>query len=136
MELQPYIFFYGRCEEALEFYKKAIGGTYDAQRMKDSGGMAADMPPEAGERIMHATFHGPGITFMASDGRDVKAIDPEAGNITLSLSADSSAEGERVFKALSAGGNVTQAYGPAPWGDGTFGMCTDPFGNEWMITAP
>lgn len=135
MNLQPYVFFYGRCEEALEFYKKAIGGSYNLQRVKDSG-MDSSMPFDAGERIMHATFKGPGVTFMASDGQDVKAVDPDAGNIALSLDCDDAAEGERVFQALSAGGSVTMPFDKSPWGAGKFGVCTDKFGIEWMMSTP
>lgn len=134
MRLEPYIFFYGRCEEALEFYKKVLGGTYELQRVKDSS-MGAQMPADAGNRVMHSSFTAPGITFMASDGRETKAIDPEAGNIVLSLGANDCAEGERIFKALSEGGNVKMPFGDAPWGDGKFGSLDDRFGIEWMIVT-
>ena len=135
MELQPYIFYYGRCEEALKFYKTALGGSYELQRVGDST-MAAQMPADAGNRGMHSTFKAPGVTFMASDGRDTKPIDPEAGNISLSLTATDSAEGQRVFKALSEGGNVKMPLDDAPWGDGKFGVFDDRFGVEWMVTSP
>jgi PhnB protein len=134
MQLQPYVFYYGRCEEALEFYKTALGGTYDLQRVEGSPA-AEHMPPGSGNRVMHATFHGQGFEFMASDGRDDKPIDPDAGNISLSLAASDGAEGERVFGALSAGGKVMMPLGEAFWG-GRFGMLVDRFGVEWMITAP
>lgn len=133
-QLQPYVFFYGRCEEALEFYKNALGGTYEMQRVKDSP-VAHEMPPDSGERVMHAAFKAPGIAFMASDGRESKPIDPEAGNISLALSATDAAEGDRVFKALSDGGSVKMPLEAAFWG-GRFGMLNDRFGNEWMITTP
>ncbi len=134
MELAPYIFFYGRCEEALEFYKGALGGTYELQRM-------ADMPPEHApapefrDKVMHATFKAKGMTFMASDGDPSKAIDPEAGNISLSLSTQDAAEGARIFKTLSEGGKVKMPLDDAFWG-GKFGIFDDRFGNEWMITTP
>jgi PhnB protein len=134
MQLVPYLFFYGRCEEALEFYKTALGGTYELQRV--AGSPAEEhMPPGSGNRVMHATFHGDGFEFMASDGRDDKAIDPDAGNISLALAAKDGAEGERLFNALSDGGKVTMPLGDAFWG-GRFGMLVDRFGVEWMITAP
>lgn len=132
MELAPYIFFYGSCEKALEFYKRALGGTYELTRVKDA-------PPETrwpggDEKVMHSTFTAPGITFMASDGDQEKKIDPDAGNISLSLGTSDAAEGDRVFKALSEGGKVTMPLGPAFWG-GRFGMIQDQFGLEWMITS-
>ena len=133
MELSPYIFYYGRCEEALEFYKGVLGGTYELMRVGDTH-MAAEAGPEAANRVMHATFTGAGFTFMASDGRDVKAIDPEAGNISLSLGAEDSTAGEKLFNALAEGGTVKMPF-DAFWG-GKFGMLDDRFGIEWMIVSP
>ncbi len=136
MQLEPYIFFYGRCEEALEFYKSALGGTFEITRMKDAPPMP-DMPvaPEAGNKVMHASFKGPGFAFMASDGRDEKAVDPDEGNISLSLGFEDKGEADRVFQALSQGGEVKMPLADAFWG-GRFGMIADKFGIEWMITAP
>ena len=134
MQLEPYVFFYGRCEEALEFYKGALGGTYEMQRVAGSPA-ESHLPPGSGNRVMHATFHGDGFEFMASDGQNDKPIDPDAGNISLSLAASDGAEGERIFGTLSEGGKVTMPLGEAFWG-GRFGMLVDRFGVEWMITAP
>ncbi len=136
MQLAPYIFFYGRCEEALEFYKSALGGTYELQRN-------TDLPPNYQEelsddwrkKVMHASFSAPGVTFMASDGRNAKPVDPEAGNISLALAAPDRAASERVFKALSEGGSVQMPLNDAFWG-GRFGIVHDRFGLEWMLTAP
>jgi len=134
LELAPYIFFYGRCEEALEFYKQALNGSYDLMRVADSP-MADDVPAEARNNVMHATFNGPGFSFMASDGQGARAIDPDAGNITLSLATSDAAEGDRVFKALSDGGKIKMPLEPAFWG-GRFGTFDDRFGIEWMVSAP
>jgi len=134
MQLSPYVFFYGRCEEALEFYKGVLGGTYELQRVSESS-MAQQAPPEHADRVMHATFTGPGFTFMASDGQDTKAIDTETGNISLSLGADDSAAGERLFSALAQGGTVKMPFAEAFWG-GKFGMLDDKFGIEWMVVSP
>jgi PhnB protein len=123
MQLEPYIFFYGRCEEALAFYKSVFGGEYDAQPMQD-----------APNRVMHATFKGPGFQFMASDGQGEKAVNPQEGNIALSIGVNDKAEGEKIFNALAAGGNVNMPFGPAFWG-GNFGVLTDKFGTEWMISS-
>jgi len=122
--LTPYIFFYGRCEEALEFYKSALGGTYELQRNTDMPSMPDHVvPTNWRDKVMHSTFTAPGVSFMASDGREAKAIDAEAGNISLSLSTPTRAEGERLLKALSEGGNVQMPLDDAFWG-GRFGMCT------------
>ncbi|HTJ25335.1 MAG TPA: VOC family protein [Candidatus Limnocylindria bacterium] len=134
LQLAPYIFFYGRCEEALAFYKGALGGTYELMRTKESP-MADQFPAEMQEKVMHASFTAPGLTFMASDGREIKAIDSEAGNISLALSATDRAAGEKAFNALSAGGKVKMPLKDAFWG-GQFGMFDDRFGIEWMVTTP
>lgn len=133
-QLVPYIFFYGRCEEALEFYKSVFGGSYELMRVGDTP-VAGEMPPDARNSVMHASFTADGIAFMASDGRDVKTVDPDAGNISLALSFDDAARGERVFNALAAGGKIGMPVDDAFWG-GRFGMVTDKFGSEWMVTLP
>jgi PhnB protein len=134
MQLTPYIFFYGRCEEALEFYKGILGGSYELMRVSESP-VKDQMPPNAQNFVMHASFNGGGVSFMASDGREAKTIDPDAGNITLALNADDRAEGARVFNALADGGKVSMPLSDAFWG-GRFGMLVDRFGNEWMVTSP
>jgi PhnB protein len=127
MELQPYIFFYGRSQEALDFYKSVLGGSYEAT------------PQEGSVKIMHATFTAPGLSFMCSDGRpeqDGKRIDPDEGNVSLSLGVPDKAQGDRIFAALSHGGKVLMPLADAPWGDGRFGVIHDRFGLEWMVTTP
>jgi PhnB protein len=133
MQLEPYIFYYGRCEEALEFYKSAIGGTYDVNRFEGSP-MADQVPANLRNKIMHATFKGDGFSFMASDGDLSKTIDPEAGNITLSLGIDDAAAAQRAFNALADGGSVKMPFADAFWG-GKFGVLVDRFGVEWMVTG-
>ena len=134
LELAPYIFFYGRCEEALAFYKNALGGDYSFSRIKESP-MADQFPAEAQDRVMHATFTGPGITFLCSDGRETKDVDSDAGNICLALQASDRATGERIFANLSEGGKVGMPIAEVPWG-GSFGMLVDRFGTEWMVSLP
>ncbi|MBC5815635.1 MAG: VOC family protein [Candidatus Eremiobacteraeota bacterium] len=132
-KVQPYVFFYGRCEEALEFYKSVFGGTWEGMRVSDTP-MAKDMPPEAQNKIMHASFSAPGFSFLVSDGMQTKTIDPEEGNVALALTAGDAAEGARLHKALAEGGKVDMEFGDAFWG-GKFGQVTDRFGNQWLITA-
>jgi PhnB protein len=133
-QLVPYLFLYGRCEEALEFYKSVFGGSYEMMRVGDSP-VASEMPPDAGKRVMHASFTADDIVFQASDGRDVKAVDPEAGNISLSLTFDDAARGERIFNALATGGTVGMPIDTAFWG-GRFGTVADKFGTEWLVALP
>lgn len=134
LQLQPYIFFYGRCEEALKFYKEALGGSYDLQRNSETP-MAEQTAPDFRDKVMHASFNAPGVAFMASDGREAKKVDPDAGNISLALSATDRVAGERIFKALAANGTIVMPLDEAFWG-GRFGMVHDQFGQEWMITTP
>jgi PhnB protein len=133
MQLEPYIYFYGRCEEALEFYKSSLGGDYEANRFEGSP-MAEQVPADQRHKIMHATFKGDGFSFMASDGDLSKSIDPDAGNIALSIGIPDAARAEQVFDALAQGGEVRMQFAPAFWG-GKFGILTDKFGTEWMVTS-
>lgn len=134
IELKPYIFFYGRTQEALDFYKKVFGGTYESMPIAGSP-MESQMPPNMRDKIMHASFTAPGVAFFASDGMDEKKVDPEEGNISLALNAPDAATGERIFAALSEGGKVTGPLQDAFWG-GRYGSVQDKFGLEWMMTTP
>ena len=132
-KLQPYLFLYGRAEEALKFYKDIFGGSFEIMRVKDTP-MVKEWP-NAADRVMHASFTAPNISFFASDGQDSKAVDPDAGNVSLGLTVGDAAEADRIFKALAQGGKVTMQMEPAFWG-GRFGTVQDRFGTEWLITAP
>lgn len=133
MQLEPYIFFYGRCEEALEFYKSALGGTYELNRFEGSP-MAEQVPAEHRNKIMHASFKGDGFRFMASDGDLSKKVDAEACNVSLSLGVADASQAQRIFDALADGGKITMPFAPAFWG-GRFGILVDRFGTEWMVTS-
>ena len=132
--LQPYIFYYGRCQEALDFYKDVLGGTYEVMLVKESP-VAEDFPAEFRDKVMHASFMAPGINFMASDGREAKAVDPDAGNISIALSLTDAAKGEHIFGRLADGGKISMPLGPAFWG-GRFASVVDRFGIEWLLTLP
>jgi|SRR5579872_2424149 len=132
MELAPYLTLYGRCEEALAFYKAALGGTYEL--MKFEGTPAADGVPEAWRsKVMHATFTFGENEFMASDGRP-GSKPPDDANVSLSLGMRDEAEAKRLFAALSAGGKVDMPLEKQFWG-ATFGAFYDKFGIYWMINA-
>lgn len=132
MQLEPYLFFYGKCEDALNFYAKALGGEI-TQIMRNSeapAGMPMDgMDPQG---VMHSTFKGNGISFMAADGNP--ATKASESNISLSLAADNEAEGKKAFDALAEGGKVSMPFSDAFWG-GKFGQLTDKFGIDWMIVS-
>jgi PhnB protein len=132
MELQPYLFFYGRCEEALDFYKGIFGGTIDRlMRMKEA---PADMPapPNWGDKIMYAQFASGAVKFGASDGRpDTPNVD---GNVSLSIMTRDEAEATRVFNALANGGEVEMPLSDTFWA-AKFGVLKDKFGLEWFVNC-
>jgi PhnB protein len=130
--IQPYLFFGGRCQEALEFYRTALGAEIVMlMHYKDS---PAPMPPgsiPAGfeDKVMHATFRIAGNTLMASDGNDE---DQNFAGFSLSLAVATPEEAERAFAALADGGQVTMPLGKTFWSP-CFGMLNDRFGVGWMI---
>lgn len=133
MELKPFIYLYGRAEEALQFYEAALGGTYNiVQRNSENGDPRLD--PSFIGKISYAEFSAPGIAFVISDGGGPKTIDPDAGNITLSLRVPSTDRAATIFNALADGGSVTVPFGESPWG-GSFGHLRDRFQNEWFILS-
>lgn len=135
-ETKPYILFYGRCEEALRFYKSVFGGDYEIMRVSDTPAeVQAHMPPGSGNAVMHASFTADGVAFMAADGMEQKSVDSEAGNISVALAYEDGARAERAFAALAVGGNVKMPIGDAFWG-GRFGNVVDSFGTEWLMTLP
>lgn len=132
MQLAPYLFFHGACEEALNFYAKCLNG-HIAHLSRVAGTPAEEhVSPEHRNMVMHATFVAGDVTFMASDGRPGALPDGE-DDIVLSLATSDAAEGERVFAALAEGGKVEMPLQDAFWG-GRFGQLTDRFGIQWMLS--
>lgn len=132
--VQPYLFFGGRCDEALTFYQRALGATVDmVMRFKES----PDPPPPgvlpAGfeDKIMHSSFRVGGTTVMASDGCEP---DQKFAGFSLSLSVPTEAEADRAFAALAEGGQVRMPLGKTFW-TSRFGMVTDRFGVGWMVSV-
>ena len=134
--IQPYLFFNGNCEQAVEFYRQALGAEVDFSiRFKESPeppppGM---MPPNWGDKIMHTSFRVGQTTVMASDG-----CGPEAKGFqgfSLSLSVATEAEADRYFNALANGGKVTMPLNKTFWSP-RFGMLEDKFGIGWMVSVP
>src|SRR2546423_4078418 len=132
--VQPYIFFGGRCEEALEFYRTALGaGVEMLMRYKDSPEPPAPgmVPPGYENKVMHATFHIGATTLMASDGCGET---PSFTGFSLSLAVPTQAEADRAFTALAAGGEVKMPLTKTFWSP-RFGMLTDRFGLGWMVSV-
>lgn len=128
MQITPYIIFNGNCEDALNFYAKALGGK--------PGHISryADVPDNQmgmdGQKVMHTHFEVDGNTlFMASDG---PSNANDSGMVNLSLNFTDSGGIQSTFAALGEGGTVTMPLQDTFWG-ATFGMLTDRFGIKWMF---
>jgi len=133
--IQPYLFFNGNCEQAVEFYRKAIGAEVDMMmRFKDSPEPPppGTVPPGSEDKIMHASFRLGGSTIMASDGCGTEK--PNFQGFSLSLSVASEGEADRLFAGLADGGQVQMPLGKTFWSP-RFGMVTDRFGIGWMISV-
>jgi PhnB protein len=135
MAIEPYLFFNGRCEEASEFYKKALGAeVLMMMRFKDSPeppppGM---IPPGSENKIMHLCMRIGDANVMASDG-DCSGQTNFQG-FSLSLTAADEADAKRKFAALSEGGQMRMPLGKTFWSP-CFGMVADRFGLGWMVTV-
>jgi PhnB protein len=133
MLVQPYLFFDGKCEEALNFYKSALGAEITMlMRFKDSPEPARPgmVPPGSENKIMHASFRIGDTTLMASDGECHGK--PVFQGMSLSITAANEAEADRVFAALSAGGQVRMPLTKTFFSP-RFGMAADRFGVSWMV---
>lgn len=131
MQLEPYLFFDGRCEEAMEYYKSVFGGELELNRYAGSP-IETDAGPDYGQKVMHATLRADGFTIMGSDRPGTTRASSEQ-NYSLSLATNDEARGRAVFDALADGGSVRMPLEKAFWG-GTFGMCADRFGIAWMVS--
>ena len=130
MQVQPYLFFNGRADEALEFYKKAVGADVQMlMRWKDSPEKSM-CTPENADQIMHAQFRVGETTIMASDGRG--GGKPSFEGFALAIAAKDEASADKMFTALSAGGQVTMPMAKTFFSP-RFGMLADKFGVGWMI---
>jgi PhnB protein len=135
MQLVPYLFFTGNCEEALNFYKGIFGGEIaELSRWKDMPNDAGGPPVTADteNRVMHARFESGSVKLMAGDATPGKTYGE--GPISLSLGTTDVAEAQRVFDALAVGGKVEMPFSDMFWG-AKFGMVTDKFGIDWMINC-
>jgi PhnB protein len=130
VHVQPYLDFNGRCDEALEFYKNAIGAKVGLlMRWKDSPDQTM-CTPENADKVMHAQFDIGNTTVMASDGRSTGR--PNFQGIMLSISTKSEADADQLFNGLAEGGRVTMPLGKTFFSP-RFGMVADKFGVGWMI---
>jgi PhnB protein len=132
MKVEPYLFFDGRCEEAIEYYTKAIGAKVEnVIRFKDSPEQpVGTMPPGSDNKIMHASFVLGESRISCSDG--MCQGKPVFQGVSLVIETRDDAEAERVFKALADGGAVHQPL-IQTFFSSRFGMLADKFGVAWMV---
>lgn len=133
MQVQAYLFFNGCCEEAIEFYRGALGAEVEMlMRFKDSPDPTPpDMiPPDWDNKIMHANLRIGTSTVMISDG--CPAEQQGFQGFSLSISVTDSGQADRLFAALSESGQVQMPLAETFWSP-RFGMVTDRFGVSWMI---
>ena len=133
MQLDAYVFFNGKCAEAMRFYEKTLGGKI--QMMLKAGDSPA--PPENPadrDRILHAHLELDGKHLLASDWMAPHAYEGMKG-FSMSLQYDDVDEAKRVFDALSDGGKVNMAMQKTFWSE-SFGMLVDRYGLSWMVSGP
>ena len=131
MQAQPYLFFDGRCEEAIDFYRKAIGAQVEMMmRWKDMPEPRPQPAPGPEDKIMHASLKIGDTGVLASDGRCLGQ--PNFQGFALSLTAKDDAEARRLFGNLADGGQVQMPLEKTFFAS-SFGMVADRFGVSWMV---
>jgi PhnB protein len=135
MPIQAYVNYNGRCDEAIAFYKQALGAEVEmVMRFRESPDPCPEgmLPPNWDEKVMHSSMRIGDSVLMASDG--MSSTPPTYDGITLSLQARSTDEADRLFNALADGGQIVMPIGPTFWSP-KFGMVKDRFGVPWMVNT-
>jgi len=133
MSVQPYLFFDGKCDEALTFYMRAVGAEPKMlMRFKEAPDQSMVSPGSA-DKVMHAQVQIGDATVLMSDGRCTGKTDFKG--FALTISAKSENEADKTFDALAAGGQVTMPMSKTFFSQ-RFGMLTDKFGVQWMVIVP
>lgn len=133
MQLIAYLAFDGTCREAFDFYRDAFGGEIVMRMTVGESPMAAQMPPESHDRIMHAHLQVGGAALMGADTQPGCGDAGAGGCVNVAL--DSVEEAERVWSRLAEGATVRMPLEPTFWAT-RFGMLTDRFGKAWMVNGP
>jgi PhnB protein len=134
-QVQPYLFFGGRCEEALEFYRDAVGADVTMKLRFDESPdpvPAGMLPPGFGSKVMHSELRIGATTILASDGCSTES---SPAGFSLALSVPTVADADRTFAKLADGGQVTMPLGKTFWSP-RYGMLKDRFGIAWMVMVP
>jgi PhnB protein len=129
-QLNPYLNFDNNCREAMNFYKDCLGGELFLQTVGESPIMAAQMPPQMKDSILHASLTSGNMTIMASDlNREARV---EGNTVHLCLNCTSENELNTLFSKLSTSGQITEQLADMPWG-GKYGALTDQYGKHWIF---
>jgi PhnB protein len=132
MQIQPYLFFEGRTEEALEFYKSRLGAQVEFMMRYKENPDPKYNPPNSGEKVMHSCFRVGDTQVMASDGNC--SGKPSFQGFSLTFNAKDEADAKRRFTALAEGGQVNLPLSETFFAK-SFGMVADRFGLNWMVMA-
>ena len=128
--LNPYLNFDNNCREAMNFYKDCLGGELQFQTVGESPAMAAQMPPQMKDCILHSSLRSGDLMFMASDLNRNERL--EGNTVQLCINCDSEDQLNSFFSKLAEGGSVTDPVADMPWG-ATFGSLTDKYGKHWIF---
>ena len=128
--LQPYLYFNGKCGEAMNFYASVFGGKLNLRTYAE----APNDPHNGGDRIMHAHLNEGELDLMASDAPIGQPVGV-GGNFALSVQCESAEIQDGFFAALAEGGRIAMPLQDTFWG-ARFGMLFDRFGTQWMLNYP
>ena len=131
MQVTPYLFFNGRCDEALAFYRDALGAQVERlSRFNEAPQLPPGATPDHGDKVMHVSFRVGDSVLMASDGMPDGAA--QFTGFSLSLDYEDVDQARRAFEALSQGGKIVMPL-DATFFATLFGMVCDRFGIQWMV---
>jgi PhnB protein len=130
MFVQPYLFFEGRCDEALAYYQAALGAKVNMLMRYRENPQQEYNPPASDDKIMHCSFSIGDTTLCASDG--MCSGSPNFQGFSLSITVDTADEADRLFNTIADGGSVQMPIGETFYSP-RFGMATDRFGVAWMV---
>jgi PhnB protein len=132
MKVQPYVFFDGKCDEALQFYQRALGAKVNALMRFSEAPDQSQVKPESKNKVMHAAFQVGETEILASDGYCLGA--PAFQGFALTIHAANSAEALKLFTAIAEGGKIQMPLDKTFFA-ASFGMAADKFGVNWMVIA-
>ncbi len=133
MDVNPYLMYNGNCEEAFKFYESKLGGKIEGFFKYGSSPMAAKVPADWQDKVMHGTMTLGAKTLMGADTMPGMPYDGMK-SFSLAIGLNDAAEAERIFAALAEGGSVTMPIQETFWAV-RFGMLVDKFGTPWMINC-